>query len=962
MTQLYKNQCDAITTSIENNFKSGIHYHATGTGKSWIAMKLIDAYRERYKNNNILWFCEKKDILEQQFNKKTIKERHFTDILKYFNVLNFSIQKNKNWVESINASKYWNKPCLCIINRAYLTSMEQYKKIKIKFNLIIHDECHTIENQSTKNFYEWIMYKNTEINIIGFSATPLLIKPFYRIITEYNIYQAFCDNVILPPKIIWFKWDTKPNDLDLMMLMKNEIKKLPYQKIIIWCGMIEYCVKIAKIYQTFYNDFLICLDFHNQTQSYNFGSYRDFYNSPGNSILFCAVKHREGSDIPCVDACIFLDGVAQRSEKLFVQCIGRVLRKDKQNKKKYGLIIDLKAKDAIEVCNRVSFFLKLKNMFPWNYSVIKNQNHIYTNILDMITNSPTPLKKNYLIDKQYTKTEIMSLFKRPFLNLQSQRIDFELSLMIEKKIFGNILTALEVLKLTQNIPHVTRGSCGSSLVCYLLGISHVNPVKHNICFSRFLNKFRDTCPDIDLDFPHYLRNEVFLKLYQKWGDKVARISNHNYYHKKSALRESLRLHGIRYFISKYQIHSVIQSLSNILQKKIFTTQQDLEGTFKNFSLHCGGIIYFNEDIPKENIIETSSVIKQVNYNKQDISNLNMFKIDILSSCALSQLYFCCGKRLIDFEKDIHDEKTIQLLQNGDNIGLTLLETPLMKKALLLVKPKSIYDLAIVLSIIRPAAKEAKQQFHSKDSKKHIIFDDDFICIISKLLKCNEDYADKIRRKYSKGDKTAIELIHQHIEYQDHETKTYLKNVFKNIRKYGFCKAHALSYAQLVWQLAYYKAHHPHKFWSSTLKNVSSYYRKWVHLYEAHCYNVNVTREKSIFSEHKKNKIQQIHSPLQQLQTFGVWSFTDSFFPGCYMETKGKHIYFKGLIASSKILKWKHKLITFFIGIDKHKYIDILVQGDIYYDHRKVMISGHGIQQDKALYLTIECESKHVYLI
>ena len=78
----------------------------------------------------------------------------------------------------------------------------------------------------------------------------------------------------------------------------------------------------------------------------------------------------------------------------------------------------------------------------------------------------------------------------------------------------------------------------------MLGISHTDPIQHNITFARFINRFRDTLPDIDIDFPHYLRDEVFLKLFQKWGDKVARISNHNYYHEKSALREAFRQCGI----------------------------------------------------------------------------------------------------------------------------------------------------------------------------------------------------------------------------------------------------------------------------------------------------------------------------------------------------------------------------------------------------------------------------------
>ena len=474
-----------------------------------------------------------------------------------------------------------------------------------------------------------------------------------------------------------------------------------------------------------------------------------------------------------------------------------------------------------------------------------------------------------------------------------------------------------------------------------------------------MNKFRDSLPDIDLDFPHYLRNEVFLKLYQKWGDKVARISNHNYYHKKSALRESLRLHGIRQFISKYKISSILKTFSENFQNDIYKTQQDLEGTFKNFSLHCGGIIYFDNEIPQENIIDNGCVIKQVNYNKHDISNLKMFKIDILSSCALSQLFFCNDKKLINFENNLNDPLTIKLLQSGDNIGLTLMETPLMKKALLLVKPKNIYDLAIVLSIIRPAAREAKINFNNHNN--HIIFDDDYIFVISNLLNCNEDYADKLRRLYSKGDSNSIQLIKDYINLQKNDVKNHLIKVFKNIKKYGFCKAHALSYAQLVWQIAYFKANYPQKFWKSTLKNVKSYYRKWVHLYEAFLCGITLYNDKSIYSKSKNNNIYSVKSPLKQLQKFGYWIFNNNFFPGCYLNQNENKIYFRGLIASSKILKWKHKLITFFVGIDKHKYIDILVEGDIFYDSRKVIIQGYGTYKKDCLYRTIYCCHSHIKL-
>ena len=115
------NQKKAINISINNNFQSGIHFHATGTGKSWIALHIILEYQTRYPQNNILWLCEKKDILIQQFDKNTLQEKGFSNLSKIFHILNYANYKNEKWINSVNASKFWNKPLLLIINRCYLT-------------------------------------------------------------------------------------------------------------------------------------------------------------------------------------------------------------------------------------------------------------------------------------------------------------------------------------------------------------------------------------------------------------------------------------------------------------------------------------------------------------------------------------------------------------------------------------------------------------------------------------------------------------------------------------------------------------------------------------------------------------------------------------------------------------------------------------------------------------------------
>ena len=251
-------------------------------------------------------------------------------------------------------------------------------------------------------------------------------------------------------------------------------------------------------------------------------------------------------DIPNVDGCIFLDNVEKRSERVFIQSLGRVLRLDKDNKKKYGLIIDLRAKSIVEVCNRVQYYLKLENIFPWTYNInghkIDNIKY-YKNKLFMTDKSTCSINcggnasdsgdnasdsggnADIKQDEVFTKSQIKSYFIRtiPDEPKYVNRLDYELDLIISKKVFGNLLRAVEILNMTTNIPHITRGSCGSSLVCYLLGISHVDPIKHNISFARFINRYRDTLPDVDFDFPHYLRDEVFLKLYLRWGNKIAKL-------------------------------------------------------------------------------------------------------------------------------------------------------------------------------------------------------------------------------------------------------------------------------------------------------------------------------------------------------------------------------------------------------------------------------------------------------
>ena len=104
------NQYKAITSSCENNFESGVHFHATGTGKSWIALELILKYNERFPKKNVIWLCEQKSILIEQFNKNTLKEKGYSEIYKKFMIINYTEKKPKKWYEQVNSATFWKKP------------------------------------------------------------------------------------------------------------------------------------------------------------------------------------------------------------------------------------------------------------------------------------------------------------------------------------------------------------------------------------------------------------------------------------------------------------------------------------------------------------------------------------------------------------------------------------------------------------------------------------------------------------------------------------------------------------------------------------------------------------------------------------------------------------------------------------------------------------------------------------
>jgi hypothetical protein len=955
---LHKNQQRALTISHANSYESGIHSHATGTGKSWIALELINQFKQSRAPTpvKIMWICEQKSILQEQFTAETIATKGFTEVIKQFLVQDFTTVKNQTWPAQINQAAIWRRSQLIIINRAFLTSQNRYTNIQTPIDLIVHDECHSIRNKSTQEFYAHIQSKWPTCRVIGFSATPCVdYAPLMKVLSHYSIADAVADRVILPPTIHWLKSHESIDDEDIYQTAATLMAAQPYKKAVVWCGMIAHCFTAATKWRRAFPDYMIAVDTSDGTRG--FASYEDFSSAEGKAFLFCAAKHREGSDIANLDTCIFLDRVENRNAKTFVQCVGRVLRHDAARRKQTGVILDVSAASSIRICDRMNEYLNQdSDAFPFNYymSAAPHNPKIQLHALKMLVDPQPPTHS--LTNTNITAEDLKAAFVRPIPagTTYATRLAHELELIVSKNLGHYLLRAVEVLKITEGIPHVTRGSCGSSLTVYLLGISHVDPVKYDISFARFLNEFRDTLPDIDFDFPYNLRDEVFLQLHQRWPGKIARISNHIHYHEKSAIRQAAKEAGLKGNLSTLEVYNKMRALPSKTQQQIRAKAEKLKDTFRGYSLHCGGVIFYPEGVPKHLKLNNRTV-PQVRLDKRNVADEKHFKIDILSSRALAILYECLGHKPINFEEWTYDEATADLFCQGDNVGIILGESPLIRKAYHQFQPRSLDDLAICLAIIRPAARDAKKAVTTADLAAKRVYDDDAITLIATTLKCSEAEADRWRRGLTKEDPKVMAAFAQALKALTPKDKSLLVSQLENLRDYSFCKAHAYSYAQLVWKLAWCKVHMPTEFWTAVMKHSDSYYRRWVHIYEARLAGVDVEHKghASIYAAARRRKASTSQSDSwAALRSKGAWE-GEAFLDGCYLRKSGdRHILFKGAIASFRVIDYgKVKTAVVCVGVGPKKYIDVLVKAKHLSLTSRVGIQGSAQVMDDTTYVS-----------
>ena len=567
--------------------------------------------------------------------------------------------------------------------------------------------------------------------------------------------------------------------------------------------------------------------------------------------------------------------------------------------------------------------------------------------------------------------QLMGLFKRdmPICRKYYKRLANEFHLIIEKGFSEVFIQVKEILSMTTEFPHIIRGSAGCSLVCYLMEITYMDPIKLNISLTRFMHEKREDLPDIDMDFPAHRRNEIYERIFKRYKGRVARISNHVLFKEKSAIKEAIRKEGYHKFIPKdFEIDDIFSDDTQI--ERVLDTANKLQGQQRCYSLHCGGIVIFKEKVPDEYFLKDFQIYKgkdrikntvngtQIHLNKDEVDEKMLIKIDILSNNGLSQCIEINPYLKIDnFTFD--DEKVFKYLADGNNLGITYAESRGMNKIFTLMKPKTLEDIAIALALIRPAAAKNGQKFNflknfhgtiECDQRDYIIYDDDAIEFIAKSLRIPLSEADQYRKAFAKCrwylKKEFRDKLVKAQPSWDFEKIELIYSQLECLQEYSFCKSHAYSYSMLVYILCYYKINQPIKFWKATLKHCNTSYRKWTHFRAAKKAGVSLEPYLKKY-KNKLNVVDVSSRDISQYLSDGFWT-SNKYLPGMYLRIENhpdkkdtKRAYFRGLIATSKLFlsdkkikdregdssKKKNRFVTFItLGIDDNKWIDIVAWG------------------------------------
>ncbi|MBI2532578.1 MAG: DNA polymerase III subunit alpha [Deltaproteobacteria bacterium] len=435
---------------------------------------------------------------------------------------------------------------------------------------------------------------------------------------------------------------------------------------------------------------------------------------------------------------------------------------------------------------------------------------------------------------------------------------------------GYFLTMWEIVEFCRahGILCQGRGSAANSAVCYCLGVTAVDPVRMGLLFERFISKERAEPPDIDLDIEHDRREEVIQHVYDKYGrDHAAMVANVVRYRSRSALRDVGKALGLSEtaldraakFLSSYENvqPEMLEQLgidpSQGLHGHLLELTNEILDFPRHLSIHPGGFLLGHEPVHDLVPIENATMPERtvIQWDKEDLEELGLFKVDLLGLGGLTQLDLCFtllrehrGIELSMATIPPEDGATFEMICQSDTVGVFQIESRAQMAMLPRLRPRNFYDLVIEISIVRPGpitggmvhpylrrrqGKEAIDYPHPtlipvlEKTLGVPLFQEQVMRLAVVAADYTPGEADQLRRDMAAWHRTGRMERHRERLITRMRAKgiapEFAERVFEQIRgfgEYGFPESHAASFALIAYATAWLKCHYPAEFACSLL--------------------------------------------------------------------------------------------------------------------------------------------------
>ena len=469
---------------------------------------------------------------------------------------------------------------------------------------------------------------------------------------------------------------------------------------------------------------------------------------------------------------------------------------------------------------------------------------------------------------------------RKYVNITpkiSRRLDQELITIQKLGFCSYFLVVWDIVRWARGrgIRCQARGSAVDSIIVYVLDISVVDPIEHNLLFERFMHDLRREPPDIDLDIDRRRRNEVRGYVYQKYGsENVACVGTINTYMARGAIRDvgkALQLPkgiideactGI-HWLSASQLLEYADSRPELNTSRIYKSPDladffrlcaSIDGFPKHMSVHLGGLLIGNGKLSNLVPLEWSNggdIISQ--YDKDDIEELGIVKMDVLALPTLTVIEDTLNsiKQNHGLNVDLNrihknDPAAFAMLRDGKSIGTFQLESPAQREMAGRLLPDRFGDIIVSISLVRPGPLKSnmdKDYLPRRHGKKPItylhpklkdalgetmgviLYQEQVLKVAHDLAGMSYAEADGFRRAMT-HDRTEEEMEKMHDSFiagvaKNGVSRNIAEKVFEQLAAfaaYGFCKAHAAAYAELAYQTLWLKCHYPAEFMAALLSN------------------------------------------------------------------------------------------------------------------------------------------------